>query len=99
MKRLAQIVVSTYFEARDAIHQCVSSCHHDDRNRVMFAQVARKAQAVFARHPQVEQCELYNVLAQEFACLDAIGCKQGIEPMLRQVLRGHIAKRRLIIDD
>ena len=53
MKRLAQIIVSTHFEARDVIHQCVSSCQQG-RSIVTFAQVARKAQAVFARHPQVE---------------------------------------------
>ena len=63
---LGNVVVGTHLEAHDPIHdRAGGSQHHDGDLGVALAQVTGKAQAVLARHVDVDQREVDGVLRRQ----------------------------------
>src|SRR5204863_3097636 len=64
VERLRDVVVGTHLEAHDAVNDRSGGSKHDDRDLcIALAEVARKAQAILARHGDVYQCQVDRMLS------------------------------------
>ena len=67
VERLGDIIVSTNLEPDHAIHGVARCREHHDTDATAYPQLARKAEPIFARHPQIEDDQIDRPLSQHLA--------------------------------
>jgi len=94
------IVVGAHLEADDTIDHGRGRRQHDDRDcRITLAQVTREAQAVLARHANVEKRQVDRLFCdQRLGSSRVLRTERGVT-MPDQVLQEHFANVGLVVDD
>ncbi|MCY1301705.1 hypothetical protein D9M70_513310 [compost metagenome] len=96
---LGQVVVGTHFQADDAVQRRAGAGDHDHRQVVMFAEIARQAEAVLAGQADVQQHQVGQRLGEPRPQLDAVSHGVDLVTLAAEVVQQQFADRLVVVHD
>ena len=97
---LAQVIISTDFQARDAVHFFHFGRQHDDRClHPSSTQAAANAQAVFTGQHQIQNHQIDGFTLQDSVQCSPVFGQQNVKAFLRQKTPQQIADAGVVVDD